>query len=269
MVLKKIDELTNEDIASICDHTFLKRTESFAAIAKKGEDPIAIREKAFDDFFSEVAGLGFMGLLPYAVCVRPEDVSYSEKRLRDLGYLPVVETASVVGFPDGSLYSTDFKVAEAELAMRDGATEIDMVLNYHLLKGGHREEVKRDIKAVVNKAHLNKALVKVILETSMLNEYEIARACEIANMCGADFVKTSTGFSSSGAKVGDVKLMAEHFPRGIKISGGVNEDNVYELLRAASRRDDGYIDLDPISIRIGESSLLKQLVGKKIVEGGY
>src|SRR3989339_813901 len=103
------------------------------------------------------------------------------------------------------------------------------------------------------------AIIKLILETSALNKKQIKSISELANNeTDVDFIKTSTGFGKYGATVENLKIMRENFSRGIKISGGVNTKNVGQLLSAAVKRDDGYIDLNPMKIRIGESGLLKK-----------
>lgn len=249
----KIDSLTPQQVASICDHTFLSRQECFR---KEGVNASDERMGEFEKFISEMLA----GPLPYAICVRPEDVKHAKKRLKK-NYKTGLVIASVVGFPDGSWYSTKFKVAEAKLALKDGASEIDMVINIRKLKNGKLDAVEKDINAVVKACHKRKALVKLILETSELTNEEIITACKIAEKTGVDFVKTSTGFTAAGAKPEHLKLMKENFSRGLKMSGGVKKENLTELLAAASGRDDGMIELDPKKIRVGESSLLKGLSG--------
>jgi deoxyribose-phosphate aldolase len=249
----KIDSLTPEQVASICDHTFLSRQECFR---KEGVNASDARKEEFEKFISEMLA----GPLPYAVCVRPEDVKHAKKRLKQQ-YKTGMVIASVVGFPDGSWYSTNFKKAEAKLAIKDGAGEIDMVVNIKKLKKGKLGAVEKDIAAVVKACHKRKALLKLILETSELTNDEIVAACKIAEKAGVDFVKTSTGFTAAGAKQEHLKLMKENFSRGLKMSGGVKKENLTELLTAASGRDDGMIELDPKKIRVGESSLLKGMVG--------
>jgi deoxyribose-phosphate aldolase len=101
--------------------------------------------------------------------------------------------------------------------------------------------------------------VKLILETSLLTSDEIIIACKLADEIGVDFVKTSTGFVVAGAKAEHLKLMRANFSKGVKMSGGVNKENLHDLLTAASGREDGMIELDPLKIRIGESSLLRGL----------
>jgi len=252
-MLHKIESLTLNDAASICDHTFLKRSESYKGkVSESGKSAVRMREEAYEAFMNDVI---FGDFTPYAVCVRPEDV----KRTKNLieGDHRDIKIASVVGFPDGSLYTLAFKIAETRLAIEYGADEIDMVLNYKALISGDLDYVRNDIGLVVNQAHKENALVKVILENCELSPEQIVQACKISDELEVDFVKTSTGFGKYGANVEDLKLMRKNFPRGIKISGGVRESNYRELLGAASGRDDGHIDLDPMKIRIGESGLLK------------
>lgn len=253
--LVEISDITPEQIASICDHTFLNRSEAFRQSAKKGESPVRLREEALNAFLHETAN---SERVPYAVCVRPEDVFKTATYLA-LNRKGGVLVASVVGFPDGPLYTTDFKVAETKLAIADGANEIDMVLDYTAFKAGDISYARNDVKAVVEAAHAKDALVKLIFETSELDSDQIKRACDLATEAGVDFVKTSTGFGADGAKADDLRIMRANFNGGVKMSGGVTPDNVKELLYAVSGRNDGYINLSPNLVRIGESSLLKKL----------
>ena len=250
IVVAKIAELTPEQIASICDHTFLNRPEAFR---KEGLNASDERRKEFEKFMNEMLS---GKALPYAVCVRPEDVAHAKEILKQ-NHKKKIVIASVVGFPDGSWYDTKFKVAETKLALKAGAKEIDMVLSYDRLKKGEIEYVEQDIKSVVDAAHKKKALVKLIFETSELSNEEIVTVCKIADKLGVDFVKTSTGFTAAGAKAEHLKLMRENFSKGVKMSGGVKKDNIAELLTAVSGRDDGMIELDSLKIRVGESGLLK------------
>ena len=133
-----------------------------------------------------------------------------------------VHVSTVIGFPHGS-NRTEVKVLEAQLAMDDGATELDMVLNIGRLLSGAEDEVRADIKAVVDAAHARGALVKVILENAYLTDAQKVLACRLATEAGADFVKTSTGFAPSGAKIEDLKLMRDSVPENVKVkaAGGV------------------------------------------------
>lgn len=133
-----------------------------------------------------------------------------------------VKVCTVAGFPLGATL-TAVKVAETLGSLRDGAEEIDMVMNIGALRGGERDVVKRDIEGVALASHGHGALVKVIIETALLDDTEKALACRLAGDAGADFVKTSTGFSKSGATATDVALMRRTVgsSMGVKASGGI------------------------------------------------
>lgn len=156
----------------------------------------------------------------YSVCVNPTWVSLAAKELKT--YPTAVCT--VIGFPLGANTSAT-KAFETTDAIENGADEVDMVINVGLLKSGQDYLVQKDIEAVVAAAK-DRALVKVILETALLTKEEIVRGCELAQAAGADFVKTSTGFSTGGATVEDVRLMRETVgPKmGVKASGGIHND---------------------------------------------
>ncbi len=167
-----------------------------------------------------------------SVCVNSCYAALVREELRGSG----VKTCCVVGFPLGAM-SAAAKAFEAEQACADGAQEIDMVLNVGALKAGDDAYVLRDIGAVV--AAACGAIVKVILETCLLNDDEIVRACRLAVQAGASFVKTSTGFGSGGATVHDVALMRQTVgPEiGVKASGGIRTraDAVNMIEAGASR----------------------------------
>jgi deoxyribose-phosphate aldolase len=133
-----------------------------------------------------------------------------------------VKVCTVAGFPLGAT-STAAKVSETLGAIKDGAEEIDMVLNVGALRGRDREAVQKDIHAVVAASHGHGAILKVILETALLDDPQKVLACQLAQNAGADFVKTSTGFGKSGATVADVALMRRTVgpSMGVKASGGV------------------------------------------------
>lgn len=152
-----------------------------------------------------------------SVCVNPFYASLVSEQLKGTS----VKTCVVIGFPLGAT-TKEVKAFEAKDAIKNGAQELDMVINVGALKDKKYDVVKDDIKAVVEAAKGN-ALVKVIIETCLLTKDEIVKACEIAKEADADFVKTSTGFSTGGAKVEDVKLMRETVgsDMGVKASGGV------------------------------------------------
>jgi len=168
-----------------------------------------------------------------SVCVRPCDVGLAARLLAGSD----VAVGTVVGFPHGSA-TTAVKVAEAEQAMAEGATELDMVINIGALRSGKLDLVRDDIAAVV-KAARGRGHVKVILETAYLTTEEKVAACQLAEAAGADFVKTSTGFAPTGATVADIKLMrAAVGPRvQVKASHGVRTlTTILEMIDAGATR---------------------------------
>lgn len=185
-------------INKFIDHTLLKPTATATDIKN------LCKEAIDNDFF--------------AVCVNSCYVELAKKELKNSG----VKVCSVVGFPLGAMH-TDAKAFEAKLAIDNGADEVDMVINLGLIKSQNWEMVQKDIEMVKN-AIGNKVL-KVILETSYLNEEEITKVCEIAVLAQADYLKTSTGFASNGATEEDVRLMkkAVNNQAKIKASGGIRD----------------------------------------------
>ncbi len=167
-----------------------------------------------------------------SVCVNSYYTAYAAEQLKNTD----VKVCTVVGFPLGQM-STKAKCAETEIAISDGAQEIDMVLNIGAMKEGSFQTVKNDISAV--KKTCGSALLKVILETCLLTNEEIEKACRLAKEAGADFVKTSTGFSTGGAKVEDVALMRKTVgPNlGVKASGGIRDKSTAEaMVKAGASR---------------------------------
>lgn len=147
-----------------------------------------------------------------------------------------VNVCTVVGFPLGAM-SSDAKAFEAKKAIEDGATEIDMVLNVGYIKSGMLKEAEEDIRTVKNAC--GKVLLKVILETCLLTDEEKVTACKLAESAGADYVKTSTGFSKGGATVEDVKLMRATVGDrlGVKASGGIRDAATAEaMIKAGASR---------------------------------
>ena len=185
------------DFAKLIDHTLLKTDAQRKDIVR---------------LCTEAKEAGFA-----SVCVSPVWVSYAAELLKDTG----VNVCTVIGFPQGAT-PTAVKVFETEQAVRDGADEVDMVIAVGRLKGGEDDAVEQDIAAVAG-AVQGKALLKVIIETCFLTDEEKVRACKLAKAAGADFVKTSTGFSTGGATAADVKLMRETVGAGmgVKASGGI------------------------------------------------
>lgn len=182
-----------------------------------------------------------------SVCVNPTHVRLCADLLRDSD----VKVCTVIGFPLGAT-STEVKVFETRNALDNGATEIDMVLNIGALKAGESELVAKDIRGVVETAHAAGALVKVIIETALLTDEEKVIACLLAKEAGADYVKTSTGFSGGGATVHDIALMRKTVGPtiGVKASGGIHTHEDAEALVAAG------------ATRIGASA------GVKIIQAG-
>jgi deoxyribose-phosphate aldolase len=189
---------TARDWASLIDHTLLKPEASLADIRK---------------LCDEAAQYGFA-----SVCVNPAWVRQAAAFLKGTG----VPVCTVIGFPLGATLP-DVKAYETRRAIFNGAREVDMVINIGQLKSGDDCAVEEDIRAVVNAAHENHVLCKVIIETALLTDEEKVRACLAAKNAGADFVKTSTGFAKGGATANDVALMRRTVGSalGVKASGGV------------------------------------------------
>jgi deoxyribose-phosphate aldolase len=165
-----------------------------------------------------------------SVCVNPTHVKLCADLLKDSD----VAVCTVIGFPLGAT-SPEVKAFETRNALDNGATEIDMVLNIGALKAGETDLVAKDIRGVVEVAHAAKALVKVIIETALLTDEEKVVACLLAKEAGADYVKTSTGFSGGGATVHDIALMRRTVgpDLGVKASGGIHTHEEAEALVAA------------------------------------
>jgi len=192
-------KISASEMSKRIDHTLLK--------------PEAPRS-LFDSFCSEAVQYGFK-----TVCVNSAWVAHVAQKVRG----SEVAVCAVVGFPLGLTHRAA-KAFEAEKAVEDGATELDMVLNIGALKGDDLKTVEADIRAV-RQAAAGPTVLKVIIETCLLTDKEKIRACEIAKHVGADFVKTSTGFSSGGATVEDVALMRRivGHEMGVKASGGIKD----------------------------------------------
>ena len=155
-----------------------------------------------------------------ALCVRPSDVALARDALAG----STTKVCAVIGFPHGA-NRKETKALEARLALEDGATELDMVMNIGRFLSGEHLAVQEDIAAVVEEAHAKGSIVKVILETCLLQKDEIAEACRIAQLAGADFVKTSTGFSSGGATPEAIAVMLDTVGDSmqVKASGGIRD----------------------------------------------
>jgi deoxyribose-phosphate aldolase len=169
-----------------------------------------------------------------AVCINPVWVRRAAQRVRGSG----VKVASVVGFPLGANVP-EIKAMEARRAIRDGAREIDMVINIGALKGGDHDLVRRDIAGVSDACREVGALNKVIIEAAYLTDEEKVIACRLAQLARADFVKTSTGFGPGGATVFDVALMRETVGEkmGVKAAGGIGSaDDARAMITAGANR---------------------------------
>ncbi|MCE5098120.1 deoxyribose-phosphate aldolase [Staphylococcus devriesei] len=198
--------------AKLIDHTLLKPESTREQITK---------------IVDEAKEYGFK-----SVCVNPTHVMYVAKELKDSDVL----VCTVIGFPLGAT-TTEVKIFETEDAIKNGASEIDMVINVGALKDGRYEDVQKDIEGVVGAA--NGKTVKVIIETVLLTDEEKVKACELAKAAGADFVKTSTGFAGGGATPEDVKLMKDTVGNEleVKASGGVrNLEDFSKMIEAGATR---------------------------------
>lgn len=223
--------MNKEDIAKTIDHTLLGAEVSKAEVKEKCAEA---KEYKFA-----------------SVCANPDQVAVMSEELND----SEVKVCTVIGFPLG-VNLTETKIAEVKAALRQGADELDMVMKVGALKEGNYELVEKDINGVV-KASKDK-LVKVIIETCYLTDEEIVKACQIAKKAGADFVKTSTGFGSGGAKVEDIALMRKTVGEemGVKASGGI-----HSLEEAQAMIEAG-------ATRIGASSGVQIIDGRK-TSGNY
>jgi deoxyribose-phosphate aldolase len=208
-----------QNVVRMIDHTLLKADATKEAIVK-------LVEEAKEYLFA-------------SVCVNPTWVRTAAEMLTDT---PEVKVCTVIGFPLGAA-TPETKAFETKNAIENGANEIDMVINVGALKDKQDDLVERDIRAVVEAAK-GQALVKVIIETCLLTKEEKIKACEISVKAGADYVKTSTGFSTGGATVEDIRLMRQTVgPEiGVKASGGVRS------------REDALAMIEAGATRIGASS---------------
>jgi deoxyribose-phosphate aldolase len=169
-----------------------------------------------------------------SVCVNPSYVKLCADLLKDSD----VMVCTVIGFPLGAT-STETKVFEAQKALRDGAAEVDMVINVGALKSRDYERVQRDIAAVAKAVHAGGAILKVIIEAALLTDEEKVAACQLAKVAEADFVKTSTGFGPGGATAEDVGLMRRVVGAGmgVKASGGIRSyEDAQKMIAAGASR---------------------------------
>ena len=224
--------MNNKEIAQLIDHTYLKAEG---------------RQKNIDALINEAIKYGFK-----TICVNGSWTKYCKDKLSKAN----VGITNVIGFPLGAM-STASKVYEAKKCIEDGADEIDMVINIGRLKDGQYEYVLNEIKRI--KSAIGKHVLKVIIETALLTDEEKKKATELVVSSGADFVKTSTGFSYHGATFEDVKLMADVTKGkiGIKAAGGVkSKDDLIKMVELGATR-------------IGTSSGVKLIEDKATTKGEY
>ena len=203
-----------EDLNIYIEHTNLKPDATH-------QDIIRLCEEAVEHKF-------------YGVCVSPYHVQLAKKTIKKAP----VKIITVVGFPFG--YNTvASKVEETKKAIIGGADEVDVVMNIAAFKSGDDATVLNDLQAVIMACHLQNKVAKVIIETALLSKTEIEKACRLCVDSEADFVKTSTGFASSGAKLEDIELMRKILPAKIKIkaAGGIkNHETAVAMLNAGAAR---------------------------------
>ena len=205
--------MDDKEIAKYIDHTNLKADATKEEIKKLCE---------------EAKNFGFA-----SVCINPSNVTYAAEILNG----SVVKVCTVIGFPLGATTSK-VKAFETRNAIANGAQEVDMVINIGALKSGNEYLVEKDIEAVVNAAR-GKVIVKVILETALLTKDQIVKASLLAKLAGANFVKTSTGFSTAGALTEDIELIRKTIgtEMGIKASGGIRtRKSAEEMIKAGATR---------------------------------
>ena len=204
----------NKPLNKYIDHTLLK--------------PDATKEE-IENLCNEAKEYDF-----YSVCVNSTWVPFAKSLLDGTD----VKIAAVTGFPLGAMI-TEAKAYETEVAAREGASEIDMVINIGALKSKDYETVETDIAEVVKAAAKYDAIVKVILETGLLTKNEIVEACKLSERAGAHFVKTSTGFGHGGAEIENVKLMRESVSEkvDVKASGGIRDkETALKMIEAGAGR---------------------------------
>lgn len=223
--------MNKNELSKFIDHTVLKAETSEKAVEK-------VCKEALEYKFA-------------SVCINPCNVKLASKLLEG----SEVKVCTVIGFPLGA-NTLKVKAFETEDAIANGAHEVDMVINIGKLKDKDYDYVREDIKAVVNAAK-GKALTKVIIETCLLTDEEKVKACELAKEAGADFVKTSTGFSTGGATPADIKLMRETVgpDMGVKASGGVrNIDDAEAVIKNGATRIGASSSIDIVEGRTSKSN---------------
>ena len=223
--------MEKKEIFKAVDHTLLTQGATWEEIKEICDDAVAYGTAS--------------------VCIPPSYVERASKYLA--GKMPV---CTVIGFPNG-YQTTKVKVFETKDAIENGADEIDMVINIGDLKDQNYDKIKEEIQEI--KAACGDRILKVIIETCLLTEEEKIKMCQIVTEAGADFIKTSTGFSTGGATVADIALFAEHVGPGVKMkaAGGIKSfEDAEEFLRLGASR-------------LGTSRIVKLAKAEKIEEGSY
>ena len=223
--------MEKKEIFKAVDHTLLTQGATWEEIKEICDDAVAYGTAS--------------------VCIPPSYVERASKYLA--GKMPV---CTVIGFPNG-YQTTKVKVFETKDAIENGADEIDMVINIGDLKDQNYDKIKEEIQEI--KAACGDRILKVIIETCLLTEEEKIKMCQIVTEAGADFIKTSTGFSTGGATFADIALVAEHVGPGVKMkaAGGIKSfEDAEEFLRLGASR-------------LGTSRIVKLAKAEKIEEGSY
>ena len=210
-IIREDKKMNTSDVLKIVDHTLLAQTATWAQIREILDDAMKYHTAS--------------------ACIPAAYVKQAAEYVQ--GRLPI---CTVIGFPNG--YSTtETKVFEAKNAIENGASEIDMVINVGFLKDGRYEEVEEEIRKIHEAC--DGKILKVIIETCLLTDEEKIKMCELVTKAGAEFIKTSTGFSTAGATFADVKLMKEHVGEGVKVkaAGGISSfDDAEEFMRLGADR---------------------------------
>lgn len=223
--------MNKEQILAVCDHTLLLQGSTWEEIKGICDDAMKYQTAS--------------------VCIPPCYVKQAADYMH--GKIPV---CTVIGFPNGNM-TTATKVFETKDAVCNGADEIDMVINIGMLKAGEYDYVLQEINAI--KGACEGRILKVIIETCLLNEEEKIKMCEIVNASNADFIKTSTGFSTAGATFADVELFAKHMnpDKKIKAAGGI------------ASMDDAQKFMELGASRLGTSRIVKIVKAETPAEGSY
>ncbi|MDD5897090.1 MAG: deoxyribose-phosphate aldolase [Clostridia bacterium] len=205
-----------------------------------------------------------------SVCARPGDMKIVAEMLRG----STVKVCTVIGFPHGN-HKPEIKLAEAQAAMDDGCTELDMVINIGKMIAGDEQYVQDEIRLIVDAAHARNARVKVIIETCYLTDEQKKRACELAAQVGADWVKTSTGYGSAGCTLHDLRLMRDAVPASVQVkgSGGIRDLDTVLAARQIGATRCGVSATEKImaeaEARYARGELTEEPLGKADPSGAY